>query len=432
KAGDKYPNGDALSNGVSGHINGEARKTGKTHPKSDVQFKGVNGHVNGLASFVKSSVKDLDAAQVSASHVPIDEATRHGLMSSLHQSAEDLETPFDTVVRFVDAGRQTALVNIGGDLGIFKALAESEIPLSSTQLAKANMADPLLISRIMRYMVASRLVGETAPDQYVASKKTHVFAEPRIDNAIRFFHEVSNPAFHALPQFLKETGYQNEPKGSAFQKALGTELELYPWLMERPHALKNFQAAMQLDVHFNSMDIVPFDDNVIGGHDGIVFVDIGGNVGHQAAEALSKNPRLAGRVMVQDRGEVIQSHPDIKGIQWLEHDFFKTQPVKGAKYYYLRAVLHNWPDNEAVEILANIVPAMSPDSLVAIDEVVMPDEKAHVWPAGLDLQMFTLFSTPERTAVQWDAILDKAGLRAVEVKRYAPIMRTSIIYAARK
>ncbi|KAI4260453.1 MAG: hypothetical protein L6R42_004065 [Xanthoria sp. 1 TBL-2021] len=248
KAGKMYPNGDAQSNGVNGHINGEAGKAGKTHPNGDVQTNGVNGHINGEESFVKSSVKDLDAAQVSASHVPVDEATRHGLMSSLHQSAEDLETPFDTVVRFVDAGRQTALINIGGDLGIFKALAESEIPLSSTQLAKANMADPLLISRIMRYMVASRLVGETAPDQYVASKKTHVFADPRIDDAIRSFHEVSNPTFHALPEFLKETGYQNEPKSSAFQKALGTELELYPWLMERPHAMQNFQAAMQLNV----------------------------------------------------------------------------------------------------------------------------------------------------------------------------------------
>ncbi|KAL8984872.1 MAG: hypothetical protein Q9205_001285 [Flavoplaca limonia] len=432
KTGKTQPNGDVQTNGVNGHMNGEPRKAGKMYPNGDALSNGVNGHINGVASFVKSSVKDFDAAQMSASHVPVDEATRHGLMSSLHQSAEDLEAPFDTLVRFVDAGRQTALVNIGGDLGIFKALAESETPLSSTQLAKASMADPLLISRIMRYMVASRLVGETAPDQYVASKKTHVFADQRIDDAIRFFHEVSNPAFHALPEFLQETGYQNEPKGSAFQKALGTNLEPYPWLMERPRALKNFQAAMQLNVHFNSMDIVPFDDNVVGGHDGIVFVDIGGNVGHQAAEALSKNPQLAGRVMVQDRGEVIQCHPDIKGIQWLEHDFFKTQPVKGAKYYYLRAVLHNWPDKEAVEILANIVPAMSPDSLVAIDEVIMPDEKAHVWPAGLDLQMFTLFSTPERTAVQWDTVLDKAGLRAVEVKRYAPVMRTSIIYAARK
>ena len=111
--------------------------------------------------------------------------------------------------------------------------------------------------------------------------------------------------------------------------------------------------------------------------------------------------------------------------------FTDTYPA-GAKYYYLRAVLHNWTDDEAVQILANIVPAMSADSLVAIDEVIMPDERAHVWPAGLDLQMFTLFATMERTASQWDVILDKAGLRAVKVQRYAPVMRNSVIYAARK
>ena len=75
---------------------------------------------------------------------------------------------------------------------------------------------------------------------------------------------------------------------------------------------------------------------------------------------------------------------------------------------------------------------MSADSLVAIDEVVMPDENPHFWPAGLDLQMYSLFGTMERTASQWDAILDKAGLRAVDTKRYAPVMRNTVIYAARK
>ena len=104
KTGKTHPNGHAQSNGVNGHINGEAGKAGKTHLNGDVQTNGVNGHINGgEVSFVKSSVKDLDAAQVSPSHTHVDEATRHGLMSSLHQSAEDLETPFDTVVRFVDA-----------------------------------------------------------------------------------------------------------------------------------------------------------------------------------------------------------------------------------------------------------------------------------------------------------------------------------------
>lgn len=75
---------------------------------------------------------------------------------------------------------------------------------------------------------------------------------------------------------------------------------------------------------------------------------------------------------------------------------------------------------------------MSADSLVAIDEVVMPEMNAHSWPAGLDIQMYAMFRTMERTALQWDAILDKAGLRAVKVKRISPVMCTAVIYAARK
>lgn len=70
--------------------------------------------------------------------------------------------------------------------------------------------------------------------------------------------------------------------------------------------------------------------------------------------------------------------------------------------------------------------------MVLIDEVVIADQGAHVWPAGLDLQMYTLFGASERTAAQWDAILQKAGLRPVAVKKYAPVMGSSVIFAAPK
>lgn len=221
------------------------------------------------------------------------------------------------------------MVLIGTDLGIFKALSRSKAPLSSQQLAEPAKADPRLVSRIMRYMVASRLVGEIASDQYIASKKTHVFADPRIASPLRFFHAVSNPAFHALPGFLRDTGYQNEPVGSAFQKGLGTDLEPYPWLKQHPDVLTDFQAAMRLNRDRNGVDVMPLDSSVTSGHTGVVFLDIGGNTGHQAAEVVARYPELAGRVMVQDRGEVVNTAPAIKGIQWMEHDFFNVQPVKG-------------------------------------------------------------------------------------------------------
>ncbi|RDW58540.1 uncharacterized protein DSM5745_11231 [Aspergillus mulundensis] len=438
----RYTTRDSLS-----FLNGEARAAKKMTPNGHPQTNGTNmgnghravgehcngdGNGNVDAVSVRSCMTSLIAAEKSSSQPSADEATRHRLISSLQQSAEDLETPSDTVLRYVNAGRQTALVCIGADLGIFKSLTESETPLSCKQLAESTMADPLLVSRIMRYLVANRLVGETGPDQYVASKKTLVFGDPCIEQAMRFVHAVSNRAFQALPEFLKETGYQNKPQRSAFQKGLGTELELYPWLKQDPDMLKSFQAAMRLSKDTNGLSVMPFHSAVSSGRHSVIFVDIGGNIGHQAAEVLSQHPELAGQIVVQDLGEVIKSAPVMKGIQWMEHSFFDIQPVKGAKYYYLRAILHNWDDDHAVQILANIVPAMSAESLVAIDEVVVPDKDAHCWPAGLDLQMYTIFGTMERTALQWDSILDRAGLRVVAVKRYAPVMQSSVIFAAAK
>jgi hypothetical protein len=75
---------------------------------------------------------------------------------------------------------------------------------------------------------------------------------------------------------------------------------------------------------------------------------------------------------------------------------------------------------------------MPADSRILIDEVVMPNAGAHVWPAGLDLQLYIMHGAMERNVDQWHALLDQAGLKAVEIKTYAPVMRSSIIYALPK
>jgi hypothetical protein len=57
------------------------------------------------------------------------------------------------------------MVKTGCDLGIFKALAESEEPLNIEQLAKPSGADPVLLGRILRYLAATRYITETSKDQ---------------------------------------------------------------------------------------------------------------------------------------------------------------------------------------------------------------------------------------------------------------------------
>jgi hypothetical protein len=104
----------------------------------------------------------------------------------------------------------------------------------------------------------------------------------------------------------------------------------------------------------------------------------------------------------------------------------------GSQFYYLRTVLHDWNDEDAEKILRNLVPAMTPGSKVLIDEMVMPSKGVHWWSACLDLHMYIMLGSTERNEKQWNTLLDRAGLRLVEIRTYSPVMRHSIIVAEPK
>lgn len=163
--------------------------------------------------------------------------------------------------------------------------------------------------------------------------------------------------------------------------------------------------------------------------DQVLFVDVGGNRGHQCARLRAKYPDLPGRIIVQDLPETIQHAPPIQGVEFMVHNFFMPQPVKGAKAYYLRTVLHDWDDDQSVAILKNMMPAMNKESLVLIDDMALPDTGIYWGSACLDLKMLTLLGAQERTESQWRALISRAGLELVDILHYHKVLRYSIVVA---
>lgn len=143
----------------------------------------------------------------------------------------------------------------------------------------------------------------------------------------------------------------------------------------------------------------------------VLLVDVGGGRGKDLQAFRERCPTLPGRLVLQDLSYVTET-ADIAGeIECQTHNFFDEQPVKGAKAYYLRTVLHDWPDKQAVEILSRLREAMGPDSLLLIHEKAMPETNIP-WMAAIgDMTMMTAFSAGERTRNEWEILLNKAGLR---------------------
>jgi demethylsterigmatocystin 6-O-methyltransferase len=60
----------------------------------------------------------------------------------------------------------------------------------------------------LRYFAGHRFVTEVGKGRYTASQHIKTLADSGIASALEFFYTVSNPAFHALPDFLEENDYQ--------------------------------------------------------------------------------------------------------------------------------------------------------------------------------------------------------------------------------
>jgi hypothetical protein len=107
-------------------------------------------------------------------------------------------------------------------------------------------------------------------------------------------------------------------------------------------------------------------------------------------------------------------------------NFFEAVPA-GADTYVLSMIIHDWSDTEAERILRTIRTAMAPDARVLIVEPVIPEGDTPHFGKIIDIVMLGLLSGRERTVVEYEALLSRAGLR---LRRFIPTPSPSSIVEA--
>jgi hypothetical protein len=130
------------------------------------------------------------------------------------------------------------------------------------------------------------------------------------------------------------------------------------------------------------------------------------------------HPDIPGRLIVQDLPKAIDeiNAAEIAPIEAQAHDFFTPQPVNGAKAYYLKMVLHDWPDDACRDILSQLKQALEPGySKILINEIVVPEQSAEWYTTGLDLLMMVTHSAIERRERQWKALVESVGLKVIKI-----------------
>lgn len=252
---------------------------------------------------------------------------------------------------------------------------------------------------------------------------------------MKHYHTTVSPVARALPEFLAKTGYKDtsDPANCAFQLAWQTDKPAYGgWGPEDKSLIPAFTAFMtaQRATQASWTSTFPMQNLCLSeedaAHDRVLFVDVGGSAGHQCQSLRASHPDLKGRVVLQDVAGVIARLDTAalaeQGIEAAAHDFFTPQPpsVRGAKAFYLRNVLHDWPSPTCVEILQHLREACAEDSVVLIDEVVVRDEAGGKGWMGAqkDVQMLACTAGRERSLREWEELVQTADLRVREVVGY--------------
>lgn len=93
----------------------------------------------------------------------------------------------------------------------------------------------------------------------------------------------------------------------------------------------------------------------------------------------------------------------------------------------MRNIIHDYPDEKAITILRNTTAALAPDSVILIDDMVVPDSGAHWQATQIDIVMMSSLASMERTREQWYALLEKAGLKINKIYVYTTSLQDSII-----
>jgi demethylsterigmatocystin 6-O-methyltransferase len=242
-----------------------------------------------------------------------------------------------------------------------------------------------------------------------------------------------NKCLQVLPDFLKDTNYQNptDPFHCAFQRAVNDERPGFIWLGSNPKALDNFTKHMAA-YHEGKpawTSVTSFEEQLQGWTgERPLFVDVGGGTGTQCTAFREAVGDIPGRVILEELPPVLAQIPDTPGIETLGVDFFEPQQVKGSKYYYLRNILHDYPDHRCEIILKNISDVMEPDSLILINELVIPNVGAYRQATEVDLVLMAGLASMERTEQQWYDLLEgKCGLKILSIKTFNKLMGDSLI-----
>jgi hypothetical protein len=289
------------------------------------------------------------------------------------------------------------LVYVCAKLGLADLLRDG--PRPSQELAAAAGAHAPTLHRVLRGMVAFRLVTETEDGRFALDEAGQLL---RSDAP----HGLRGRVIKERELELAWGGLLHTVRtgGPAFEHVFG----------EPPFA--HFARDPATHPHLNPGTTWEVAQAIAAAYDfgaSQTVADVGGGDGIVLAAILRRNRHLRGTVLdyphqMEPARRVAARYGVADRFRFAAGDFF--QGVPEADVYVLKTILHDWDDPQATRILQRCREAMSERGRVLVVETLLP-ERAVGASHRFDLVMMVETGGRERTGAEYGALFEAAGLR---------------------
>lgn len=311
-------------------------------------------------------------------------------------------------------------------LGVADALGDGERTVA--ELAAACEADAGALYRLLRALASIGVVVETNPESFALTDFGRPLRKDVVDSAwpaVVFWADLLADNWSSLTECVRTA-----------KSAATLRPEISARWQEDPEAPAIFRAVMGTSPAAEYLPIARAWDFAKTG----VVADLGGGGGALLSAILEAFPAIRG-MLVDREPSITAAKPRFASgalaarTELIAADLTQAVP-HGADVYVLKHVLHGYTDEAAESILRNCRTVMPPDGRVLIVEFVLPDiidrvDRDLETRLLSDLNMLAVTQGKERSALQWQALLESAGLRCERIIPVAADL-VSIIEASAK
>jgi hypothetical protein len=313
----------------------------------------------------------------------------------------------DQVMDLIFGRWRSQTLSAGTELGIFDNL-DRETPKKPDRLAAELGLDPTLLYRLLRAQAAIGLLAEDASRGFILTDTGDLLRNAHPQSLKPMARLEEGPQHYALWKHLP--AMVRDGKQNAFVREFGRMA--FDYAHENQDYAERFKQAMTSYSAVQSSLVL----EGLRGYDFSrirTFCDVAGGYGHLMCALLQANPDLAGIVL--DLPEVVEDVDELwatklglqQRCQYVAGDMFEAVPSADA--YSLKMILHDWNDEECIEILTNIREATAGAGRIFIIEHMVPEHSVPHFSKLFDIHMMCWGTGQERTEAQYTRLLEHAG-----------------------